>query len=222
MPKVYIGFPIHSHPTAHFMASFIRLVAEAPKDFVFMYDFKIHISNLPVERCLIAHEALKLEADLLLFIDDDMMFEPTTAVSIMKTALEENAVVAATYRKKEEKLRHVGFTLDQAGRSAETKGTLIGAASVGMGLTAIPMLIVKNIINAAKMGEHDMPFFHSKRFPGEDIAGLFEFRIGKDLAGDQRFLQEDECFCKHVIETGHKIWIDSQFTAGHVGQYVYR
>lgn len=223
MPKVYLGFPIHNRPTAHFMASLMRLIIEAPKDFVFGYDFKINVSNLPVERCLLVHEALKLDFDMILFIDDDMMFEPTTAVSIMRAALEEDAVVAATYLRKQEKREHVGFTLEAAGLPAKRKGSLMGAASVGMGLTAIPMRIIKDIIGKARRGEHDLPFFHARRFPGEEVAGFFEFRVGKDVAGEQRFLQEDECFCKHVIDTGHEIWIDSKFgSVGHVGQYVYR
>lgn len=223
MPKIYLGFPIHNRPTAQFTASLLRLLTEAPKNFSFGYDFKINVSNLPVERCLLLHEAIKFDFDLLLFIDDDIMFEPSTAVSIMETALEENAVVAATYVRKQEKREHVGFTLEAAGRPGEKKGSLIGAASVGMGLTAIPTSVVKDIIAKARRGEHALPFFHARRYPGEEIAGFFEFRIGKDAAGETRFIQEDECFCKHVLDAGHKVWIDSKFASvGHVGQFVYR
>lgn len=219
---VYVGFPIHNHPTAHFMGSFIQMIAAQAPDVTFAFDFKINVSNLPVERCFLVHEARKLKADVMLFIDDDITFEPATAFSIIRRAVEEKAVVAATYKTKGPEGRHVGFTLEQANRPAETKDTLIGMASVGMGMTAIHMSVVERILRLHESGVYQIPFFKAKRFPGEEVAGLFEFKIGEDLAGDRRFIQEDEMFCQHVIKSGGKIWIDSQFTVGHVGQYVYR
>jgi hypothetical protein len=220
--NIYVGFPIHSRPTAHFMGSFLRLISEADKDMTFGFDFKINVSNLAAERCIIAHEALKMNADVLLFIDDDITFEPKTAMSIIRSAVEERAVVAATYRVKTEKVRHVGFTLEQVNQPPETKGTLKGMASIGMGLTAIHMDVIRRILAKHKMGVHEVPFFHSSKFPGEEIAGLFEFKIGEDFSGERRFIGEDECFCAHAIRTGSKVWIDTEFTVGHVGQFVYR
>jgi hypothetical protein len=219
---VYVGFPIHNHPTAHFMGSFIQMIASQEPGVTFGFDFKINVSNLPVERCFLVHEARKMKADVMLFIDDDITFEPQTAFSIIRSAVEEKAVVAATYKVKMPEGRHVGFALEQANRPPETKGTLKGMASVGMGMTAIHMSVVDRILRLHESGEYHIPFFKAKRFPGEQIAGLFEFKVGEDLAGDARFIQEDEMFCQHVIKTGGKIWIDTAFTVGHVGQFVYR
>lgn len=219
---VYVGFPIHNHPTAHFMASFIQMIAAQAPDITFSFDFKINVSNLPVERCFLLHEARKMKADVMLFIDDDIMFEPKTAHSIVRKAVEEKAVIGAPYTVKMPNGRHVGFTLEQANRPPEEKGSLKGMASIGMGMTAIHMSVVDRILRCAEDGRHHVPFFKARRFPGEQIAGLFEFKIGEDLAGDMRFIQEDEMFCHHVVKTGGKVWLDTAYTVGHVGQFIYR
>lgn len=220
--KVYAPVSLHDRPQPHFMSSLARLLSDRPVGFEFIYDPVLQVSNLARMRNLHVTQAIWHNADKILFMDDDMLFETWQATTLLETPGE---VVAARYVKKSLKNVTVGYPLEAVGLTAASKGELTGMAAVGMGLTVVDVPFLKRMIEhmAGKelRGEKRTVFYEEPEDPGVLIAPLFEFKAHTDLAGKRRFMGEDEIFCQHVIENGGSVWMHMGVRIGHVGTHIF-
>jgi hypothetical protein len=212
--KVVVAAPMHDRPTAHFTVSLVQLMILGLQKYdTMVLDARPQVSDLALARNRLVASALELQADKLLFVDDDMMFTPEQALRIIEA---EGDVVSACYRKKTEKRIAVGYRLEDVGREPERDGFLMGMACVGMGLTSIDLRFLRVMLSRGKV----------PTYVEEDeklrVPALFEFKYAEDLAGKKRHMGEDEVFCKNVITHGGRVWLHTDVEVGHVGTYVYR
>lgn len=217
--KLYVATPMNGRPAAHYSLSMMQFAAAAQHHFDCKYSPVMNVSNLAEARCVMLHEAVDGRYDKLLFVDSDISFLPKQAFELIAAP---GDVVAAAYRKKRPEVIHVGYRLEDVGRLREANGPLVGMACVGMGLTVIDLAFVKaKLLSPDFMQAKQIKTFQRKDVNGR-IAGLFEFKVDRDAAGDERFLGEDEIYCRHVLDAGGKIWLHTGVMVGHVGEMVYQ
>lgn len=128
-----------------------------------------------------------------LFIDDDMEFEPSVLNDLGKRDLD---FVAANYPRKQLPLSYISIS-PEGKEIPQREGGLEEASLVGFGLT----LIKREVIEALE----------KPRFPV-----MFNTTTGE-------YGSEDYWFCKCAREKGYKIFVDHDVSkkVGHIGTYIY-
>lgn len=158
-------------------------------------------------RAVLVSRALKHGADVVVFIDHDIVFRPQDVERIANAAAERNAIVAGAYSRKGFGLPLVG-AFDPSVESVKffEGGELHPAALVGLGFTAIPSSIFDLMSSypevAVAGGERVRPYF----LPA--------------VTADQ-YLGEDAAFCSRVLAHGAKLFIDTTVRLLHRGSYGY-
>lgn len=166
-------------------------------------------------RCQEASMFLKTDADVLLFVDDDIRYEPEDAIKICQEAYERKTIVGATYAIKREENTWITakpLTPDQVIYFREGENP-VEVKWIATGFMAIHREVLENMID--KLG---LPLCHPtdlKFYP------FFLPMLHQVENGDHLYLSEDWSFCERARQIGYKIYLDPSIRIGHSGRYVY-
>lgn len=149
--------------------------------------------------------------DCLLFIDHDILFNPSDVPRIIESALRLNTIVGAAYPKK-----NPGADLIGTFHPSITEVTFYEGggcypcddSGVGMGFTAIPRTVFEALSELPEMAEvisaeyRVRPFFHH----------LIENGV---------YFGEDFSFCRRALKVGFRSHLDTRIRLRHKGSYAY-
>lgn len=159
-------------------------------------------------RAIAATRFLETDGDILLFIDDDILFNPPDVELLVKDCLEKQSIVGGPYMLKTpgNVLAVRPFDLSKEIPIGKT-GSLHEIRWASTGFMAIHRSVLESLATTlpkANIGREMelIPFFQPYVHAGD-------------------YLSEDWAFCQRTRDLGFKIWLDGRIVLGHVGQYVY-
>lgn len=178
-------------------------------------------------RSIMCTEFLKTEADVMVIIDDDIVFEPADFWKIVEGARETRGIYGGAYvtRSTEAHLTSRAWPNTPLAFYATPNRRPIEFQYLATGFFAIHRDVIESMIGATFKdadGGHridlcelgaDRPFypFFSPFQIVEDING----------AGKRHYLSEDWAFCARWAQLGGKIWVDQSIILQHMGLYPY-
>lgn len=150
-------------------------------------------SNVPNARRMLSEEALRLEADRILWLDDDIVFDPVHLEKLLMANLGDD-IVAGCYPIRKPN----GGTVGTVTKDGETRGELVQMDHVGFGFTLVSRECLRRLVTTYGVG-------------------CFEFRKGPDgvLLGD------DQVFSASWRALGGRIWAHTGVRLGHCGPHVF-
>lgn len=150
-------------------------------------------SNLAQARALLVREALATGAERVLFLDDDIVFDPADFDCLAVLDVGDD-IVSGSYKRRATDGEWVGAPLE----GGTDRGALLAMHHVGMGFALMTRGCLLRMVEA-----------HGD--------GAFEFRYdGTMVTG------EDKIFCSRWRELGGRIWLHTGVQLGHVGPNIFR
>ncbi len=154
------------------------------------------------------------EYDVLLFLDDDIIYDPRKIVTMIQTMLENDLdICGAPYVKKQKEGTNFAIKLEEGQLVKFGKDGMIHQAKmISTGCMAIQKrvfkeMVDKEIVHFCNGGKFKFyPFFKPEE---------------KFVDGQWNYLSEDWAFCHRAKELGFKVWVDMSQKLGHAGRYVY-
>jgi hypothetical protein len=150
-------------------------------------------------------------ADVLLFLDDDILYNLEEVPRIIEDAIEKQSIVCGPYSKKEDGGQINCVPLHTEDIKMGPGGKLMEICWGATGFMAIP-----------------------RNVPAKMSVGMQKAKIKSDLAvypfflpmlhevdGDLIWLSEDYAFCQRAREAGFKVWMDTRLQIGHLGNKIY-
>lgn len=157
------------------------------------------------------------DCDVLVFIDDDIVYEPETIIKQIKLIREHNLdIVGATYATKDHsKKPSLTFRgLDDKDEFFFGKdGGVREIMYLSTGCMAIHRRVIERMVetNTVHLCHPDTLRFYPFFMPIEK-----EIKPGK-----WTYLSEDWAFCDRARELGFKVWVDCSSKLKHIGDYPY-
>lgn len=194
MKKILIAVPSMDQVAAGFAQSLATLTKVGECSVSFVVGSLIYDS-----RNKLAAQAVKMEADYIMWFDSDMIFAPDTLEKLMKDLDEGRDIVSGLYFRRSAPYTPVAFSKlgigeDDITEFQDYKGDLNGIHEIeGIGFGCVLM----------KM---DVIFECFSKF------GTCFSPIGK--------VGEDLSFCMRAKELGYKIYLDTDVKCGHVGHVI--
>ena len=148
---------------------------------------------------------LKSDAQVLFWIDSDMVWEPGQFIRLLVWS-QIYDVVCAAYPAKVEPTT---FYLMREESTPNEHG-MLEIHGIGLGFTAMRRAVVEALVARAPKVRDEMA--------GRDIASVF--RIDTTSKGHRR--GEDMAFFADIRDLGYRVMLDPSIDLGHVGQKVYR
>ena len=148
----------------------------------------------------LAKKAIKFEADYVLWLDSDMVFEPDTFSRLFKTMKDHNAsIVSGVYYRRNPPYKPVlfkTFELDEQGAPKTTEfndlpNDVFTCDGIGFGCVLMSVSVLMDVVS--KFGTMFTPIQN----------------VGEDIA-----------FCYRAKQCGYEIYVDPTLELGHVGHYV--
>lgn len=165
---------------------------------------KFAVNDFPciaIARCVLAEEALAWGADVILWIDADMVFSPKAAGDVVRAAYEQKAIVGAIYSRKCDDRSPV------VGQLHTDSGWLRQATWVGLGLAAVHRSVFDSI---------HLPLL---TYQGKQVRPWFMPRVDGSWSN---LAHEDESFCRRAREAGLNVFADARLHGiGHIGKKIY-
>jgi hypothetical protein len=167
-------------------------------------------THIDVARSLLATVACAHGADVAVFIDHDMLFEPLDVEALANVARETRGVVGAPYsQRKMGASLAVSFHPDtEEAVFFEGGGLYPAAGTVGMGFTAIHRDVFEKL---DQLPEYAVV---------NSAEGLLRPYFKKLVVGG-RWLPEDASFCHAARAAGATTQIDTRFRVKHLGEYAF-
>jgi hypothetical protein len=165
-------------------------------------------SILPKVRNGIVKRFLDSDADVLVFIDSDMVWEPGTLQKLVETPFD---VSVANYRKRNNEVTYLAIPATKDGEHVGTthNGDIwLQAELAGTGLMAIRRKTLEEMVLKYPTLEYTDN--------GESTPCLFNFELENG-----RYYGEDYTFCRKLSAIGGQIFILADAYVGHVGTTVY-
>ena len=194
--KIFVAVPCMDQVPARFAQSLAMLRSEYPTVVGFQIGSLVWDSRLKL-----AQEAIKAEADFVLWLDSDMEFPPDLLERLMRTLneKEEADIVTGLYFRRVQPYTPVLFERIQlAGIGANWREfdelpeePVFEVEGCGFGAVLMPTDVLMSVV--AKHGDPFWPIAH----------------LGEDLA-----------FCIRARELGYRIFCDQTIRLGHVGYNV--
>jgi hypothetical protein len=193
--KVTIAIPSYDSWRPEFGLSLSRLLLAPP----YQTEIEVHAvisTYLPQARQMLAKQVVKSGSDKTLWLDSDMEFPANT----LKRLLEDNKeIVGANYRARRPPHRFVAGWGHEAEciTSSNSKG-LIQVDSIGFGV----------LLTDTGLLDTEEPLFSTP---------WISTPVGPQIMG------EDIWFCRNMLKTGHKIYVDHDLSKDvkHIGLYPY-
>lgn len=149
-----------------------------------------------------------MNADMLLWLDADMVFSADTCRAVVKEAWERHAVVGCVYAGK--KLGSDPQCVFKGGGEIPffELGKVLEVHAIGFGVVAFPAFMLENIAS-----------FHKLK-PRRVGDGTFRPWFTDDPSWDLVH-SDDYAFCKRAREAGFKVFADTRQRVGHVGLHTF-
>lgn len=163
------------------------------------------------------------DAEVLLFLDDDIQYEPEDAIKICKAANELRSIVVGAYVNKRENYTWItSKPLDGEPIFFQADAPL---KEIRWGATGF-MAIHRSVFTALLEESPNYHLHHPNHFPFCHPTDLRYYNFFKPMEwqhpnGDYLNLSEDWAFCEKARTIGFKIWLDPSIRLGHAGRYVY-
>lgn len=127
-------------------------------------------------RSIMAHDSMEWGADVLLWIDDDVTFDPYEAVKLVQGAIETESLVACVVALRCGTRVNVAFE-DDTDIDFGPDGGLVKAKQVGCGFTAIHRKVFERVAEVRKpvviVDKYRVPYYRTEfvddTWPGEDF-----------------------------------------------------
>lgn len=154
------------------------------------------------------------DADILLFLDDDITYNPHEIVRMCQEANDRKTIVCGAYvNKKEERTWITSKPLNDEPIVFQEGGQLQEVRWGATGCMAIHRNVLTDMIHELKL-----PLCHPtdlKFWP------FFLPMLWQHPNGDHLYLSEDWAFCERARTLGYKIYLDTSVSLGHAGRYNY-
>ena len=167
-------------------------------------------AQLDIGRSLLATSALHQGADVVVFIDSDMLFDPLDVERIANVARETRGVVGAPYSE-----RRMGGHLTSSPRKDieemtffEGGGLYPSESVIAMGFTAIHREAFERL--------HSLPEYAERRCNEGLVRPYFQ-----KATIDGYWFPEDASFCHAVRSVGVSTHLDTRIRVKHVGDYAF-
>lgn len=196
MNKILLAVPTNRGVRPKTAQSLLALVAETKHQIIPLVCQEGYTTA--ENRAYAVIQAIKNECTHILFIDDDMTFDPDTLEQLLEN---EKEIVGVWSHSRALPLRPTVAFLDENGnykphdsiaRFVRPDKTF-ECYSIGMGIALIDLKVFEAI---------EKPWFYFESHPS-----------GKMLVG------EDAWFCKQARSAGYKIYCDPRIDVGHLGEY---
>lgn len=213
--NVFIAIPMRSpQVTADTMTSLVASIFELGGAGIAMTFFTWSGDPLIAHaRNLILATFLQSDCTDLLFLDDDVSWEPGTIVKFVTQPVD---MVAGIYpHKKEPESYPLNLFDPDLSKLQMSKSTgLMLVADVPFGFCRLSRACVQKMWDDAE----DRPFRHQSA-PDVPCRVIFEDRYEGPKEGetDGQFYGEDYSFCQRWRELGGQVWVDPNLTLGHTG-----
>jgi len=165
-------------------------------------------SILPKVRNGIVKRFIDSAADVLVFIDSDMVWEPETLLKLVNAPFD---VSVANYRKRSNEVTWLAEPVYEDGEplgKVHNGDIWLQTRRAGTGMMAIRRLTIKEMVGLLP----DLVYEEN----GECIPCLFDFELK-----DGQYHGEDYTFCRRLESIGGQIFILADAYIGHVGHTVY-
>lgn len=165
-------------------------------------------SILPKVRNGIVKRFIDSPAEVLVFIDSDMVYTPETIETLAYSQFD---IAVANYRNRHSEVKWMAEAKRENGEVLGTQvdgNTWISTDRAGTGIMAIKRTTIERM----------MACYPRLRYEdnGTDYPCLFDFRLSEG-----KYHGEDYSFCKLAIDAGCKIYILADCFIGHIGDTVY-
>ena len=188
--RLAVGIPSNGTIKMNTMMSVFQMMGSLPYKFD-LITFQSCVIHFNREK--IADGALKSNATHLLFVDTDMVFQPSVLEKLLKD--DKDIIGVKTYLRQSERVSTVA-SVDENGENPlpESETELFECYGVGTGF----MLIKADVLR--KM---EKPRF------------MFDFNKDGEVIG------EDIWFCRKARQMGYKVWCDPTVEVLHLGDFAY-
>lgn len=220
--KLYIGCPLHNGTCDAFRMGYGNLIQTGIPGWDSRW-VELNGGGITVARNLMAAQAIRTQADVLLFVSGDIGFQNDQMAATVKRVLShferdpEIDIVGGIYLFKRYPLQMV-LAQDEP-RSPNEHGLIevnrLGTDFVAVSIRSLEQIIEKwKTISDTLYGSVIPLKFESEYGPQWNIFGQSVILGGK-------FLTEDFYWCRLAREAGQKIYVDTQIRLQHWGQHNY-
>lgn len=190
--KIAVGVPCNRTVKAKTTEALLRLVDFSKDKYDFFFTFPSEGYTIAENRLYIAIQALKRKCSHLLFIDDDMVFEPNTLDRLLS---HQKDIVGVVYHSRQLEDNTTVVLEDGTILKKDFPQELMKCKHVGAGVMLVDLSILKEL---------DEPWFKFATYPN-----------GSTLIG------EDSWFCSQARKKGFEVWCDPTLSVGHIGDFSY-
>lgn len=161
-------------------------------------------SLLPLARNTLLNEAYKQKPDDIVWIDNDMVWEPDVLRKLLKHDVD---VVGAACRKKVPDNIQFNFQLFKEKSFDPNHKGLIEVRRLGTGFIRMSKRAYTTLWES------------DRKYEIQGIVGSNVFEIG--IWQGRELLSEDFIVCEKLVNLGIPIYVDPELTVGHIGTYNY-
>lgn len=157
----------------------------------------------------------RTESKCLIFLDDDIVFNPTDIMKIARLSIEKGLdVVGATYVTKDPIDPHFTF------RGDDTDSVTFGKDSCVREIVYLSTgcMAIRREVLQAMVDKETVHLCHPDRYKFYPFFMPMEYKLPN---GKWTYLSEDWSFCQRSRDLGFKIWLDCTTKLGHIGDYTY-
>lgn len=219
--SIMICSPIARNPTWQFTSSLVSTILFLNHHGIrCSYQFVIGSSVVAKARNELVAHFLCSDCTDLLFVDDDMEWEPNSVLRLLGS---DKPLIGGVGRQRVQKpnsdpavwcWRHI--PTEDGSLNADD----MGAVEV-MGFGAAFMLINRGVFFALAKAHPDWKRPGAHDWPQDVRDNYFEF-FRQDHEGSGRETSEDYVFCDRWRDLGNSVWVDPEITLGHVGSWNFR
>jgi len=211
--KMWVGMCVHRGVKAK-VFNMMRILEKCPDPH---FEFKIIEGDALIDRSRsrMATDFMKSDAEAIIFLDDDILYDPLDIRKICKLVqLKDLDIVGGAYVTKEEEapVFAVRSLHDREDFDFGKNGEVREFRYVSSGCMAIHRRVFSSLVATETVhlchpnGLQFYPFF----CPME-----------KNLNGTWIYLSEDWAFCERARSLGFKVWCDTTSKIGHIGDKIY-
>ena len=182
---------------------------------------KIDDSLIDRARSVVASEFLRSDSDVLMFIDDDIVYDPMDVIKLgMRVKCQDYDIIGGAYLTKTTRspffvFRELGskkpITFIKQVHNPETDP--VEVENISTGFMAMSRRAVQAVADQVPECHKDDPSI-------QPFWPMFQ-PFPEETANGWVYKSEDWAFCTRARNAGMKVWIDPSIKLGHIGRYTY-
>lgn len=208
--KVHVSLCVHRAMDVEAVESLFQLAhSQNPK-----VTWSTHKGDALIDRARsmeASHFLKRGTSDVLLFLDDDIGYDPFDVLRVCRLAMEKKSIAGATYIVKAEKNPYItakpfpGQVINFAPDAEPVEVRMLATGCMAISWDVIRAMS-KNLPLCHELTMPFYPFFQP---------------YAKQIDGQWMYLGEDWAFCERAKEHGFKLWLDPSVRLRHSGTYSY-